>query len=259
MGTNEICIRVTTFNLPPDQDNAVEFVKSTVGDVTRLMKSQRGYSGGYWGDSPQDRTYGAVLHWSSLQAIEDAREVLEGQLARRAASGFHVRDVRNIQVTAMWREGRRQEGMDGGAARMVERPLQIPARALVHGHPHQVRSKSGSDGSETQTQLRIHYSRLDPADEARGLAYLRDSGADSRARMQAQPGFRLGYAGRVQGSGLIASLTYWSDPEGLAGGEPLMATLASERAAYGIVTESESTLRLFALPAYVKPQMASVG
>lgn len=260
MGTSESWLRVTIFKLPADRESAVEFVKSSVGDVTRLLRSQPGYAGGYWGDSPADRTYGAVLHWSSLKAIEDATEVLIQQQARRAASGFQVQDVRNIQVSAMWREARRQEASEaGGPARVVERPLQLPASGLVPGHPHQARSRPGSDEAAVQTQLRIHYSRLDPADEERGLAYLRSSGPDSRALMQAQPGFRLGYAGRVQGTGWIASISYWGDTQALRDAEPLMAKLESDRAAYGITTESLRTLQLFALPAYVKPQMAGVG
>lgn len=257
MGTSENWLRVTTFNLPFDQESAVEFVKSSVGDVTRLLRSQPGYAGGYWGDSPADRTYGAVLHWNSLQAIQDATEVLEQQQARRAASGFQVKDVRNIQVYAVWREARRQEASEaGGPARVVERPWQLPATALVPGHPHQARSRPGSDEAAVQTQLRIHYSRLDPADEARGLAYLRSSGPESRALMQEHPGFRLGYAGRAQGSGLIASISYWADAQALRDAEPMMAEFETDRAAYGITTESKSTLHLFALPAYVKPQMA---
>ena len=260
MGTSESWLRVTTFNLPPDQESAVEFVKASVGDVTRLLRSQPGYAGGYWGDSPDDRTYGAVLHWNSLQAIQDATEVLEQQQARRAASGFQVKDVRNIQVTAIWREGRRQESSEaGGPARVVERPLQLPANALVPGHPHQARSRPGSDEAVVQTQLRIHYSRLDPADEDRGLAHLRSSGPDSRALLQAQPGFRLGYAGRVQGSGLIASISYWADPRALRDAEPLMAKFESDRAQFGITTESKSTMHLFALPAYVEPQLVGIG
>lgn len=260
MGTSESWLRVTIFKLPADRENAVEFVRGSVGDVTRLLRSQPGYAGGYWGDSPDDRTYGAVLHWSSLKAIQDATEVLEQQQARRAAAGFQVQDVRNIQVSAMWREARRQEASEaGGPARVIERPLQLPASALVPGHPHQARSRAGSAEAIVQTQLRIHYSRLDPADEQRGLAYLRSSGPDSRALMQAQPGFRLGYAGRVQGSGLIASITYWGDAQALSDAEPMMAKFETDRAAYGITTESRRTMHLFALPAYVMPQMAGVG
>ncbi len=259
MGTSESWLRVTTFKLPADQESAVEFVKSSVGDVTRLLRSQPGYGGGYWGDSPEERTYGAVLHWSSLRAIQDASEVLEQQQARRAASGFQVKDVRNIQVSAMWREARRMEASEAGAvARVVERPLQLPASTLVPGHPHQARSRPGSEEAVVQTQLRIHYSRLDPANEEGGLDYLRSSGPASRALMQAQPGFRLGYAGRVQGSGLIASISYWSDTQALRDAETMMTGFETNRAEYGITTESKSTLHLFALPAYVKPQMAGV-
>lgn len=258
MGTNESWLRVTTFYLPPDQESAVEFVKSTVGDVTRLLRSQPGYAGGYWGDSPDERIYGAVLHWNSLKAIQDASEVLEQQQARRAASGFLVKDVRNIQVTAMWREGRRQESSPGQPARVVERPLQLPASGLVTGHPHQSRLRPGSEGegAVVQTQLRIHYSRLAPEHEERGLAYLRSSGSEARALLQAQPGFRLGYAGRVLGSDLFASITYWADPQALRDAEPLMAKFESDRAPYGFTTESLSTMHLFALSSYVKPQMA---
>lgn len=259
MATSESWLRVTTFALPADRENAVEFVRDSVGDVTRLLRSQPGYAGGYWGDSPHDRTYGAVLHWRSLKAIQDATEVLEQQQARRAAAGFQVRDVRNIHVSAMWREGRRQEASEaGGPARVVERPLQLPASGLVAGHPHQARTRPGSDEAVVQTQLRIHYSRLDPADEERGLAYLRSSGPDMRALMQAQPGFRLGYAGRVQGSGLIASISYWSDPQALRDAEPMMTTFERDRALYGITTEGKHTLHLFSLPAYVKPELAGV-
>lgn len=260
MGTNATWLRVTIFNLPADQASAVEFVRSSVGDVTRLFRSQPGYSGGYWGNSPEDRTFGAVLHWSSLKAIRDAMEVLEQQQARRAASGFQVADVKNIQVSAMWREARQQATSEaGGPARVVERPLQLPATSLVPGHPHEMRSRQGSDEVHVETQLRIHFSRLDESDPERALDYLRSTAADARAHMQAQPGFRLGYAGRVPATGAVATITYWSNPQALKDAEPALAKLQAEREEQGIYPHSVRTLQLFALPAYVKPELAGVG
>jgi hypothetical protein len=76
--------------------------------------------------------------------------------------------------------------------------------------------------------------------------------------MQAQPGFLLGYAGRVQGTGLIASISYWADPQALSEAEPLMAKFENDRAAYGMTTESRRTMHLFAVPAYVTPQVVGV-
>ncbi len=257
--TSETWIRVTTFNLPVDQESAVAYVRSSVGDVTRLLRSQPGYAGGYWGDSPADRTYSAVLHWNGLKAIQDATEVLEAQLARRAAAGFPVLDVKNVQVSAMWREARQLAASEaGGPARSVERPLQLPASSLVPGHPHQARSREGSDEVHVDTVLRIHFSRLEESNPDRGLAYLRSTAADARALMQLQPGFKLGYAGRVPATGAMATITYWSNPQALKDAEPALASLESERLRFGIYTDTVRTLQLFALPAYVKPQMAEV-
>lgn len=258
MATNDSWLRITTFALPSDQSSAVEYVRSSVSDVTRLFRGQRGYTGGYWGDCPEDRTYSAVLHWTSLEAIQDAGKVLEEQLARRAAAGFKVLDVKNIRITAVWREARQAAAGDGRPARVVERPLQLPASSLVSGHPAQARA--GQDSAEVHVDTRLHIltSRLDPRDEARSLAYLQSTADATREVLQSQRGFRLAYRGRIEGGGSVVTLTYWSDGRALRDAEPAMDRLMAERAANGVEIESVRALHLFALPSYVKPEMAGV-
>lgn len=254
MTTSESWLRVTVFSLPVDQESGEEFVRSSVGESSRILKSQPGYAGGYWGDSPVDRTFGAVLHWSGIGAIEAAAEVLDQLKARRAGLGFTMVDVQNIRVTAVWREARqRSSAEDPGKARSVERPFQLPTAALVAGHPHAMRMSKRTGEVTVDTRLRIQYSH---ADDAAGLSYLRDTGAVARALMQAQPGFRLGYAGRIPATGAVAVISYWSSQEALDNAEPALATLQKERQKHGITDDTIRSFRLFALPAEVAPEMA---
>jgi hypothetical protein len=260
MTTSQSWLRVTVFQLPADQDSGEEFVRSSVDESSRVLKSQPGYAGGYWGDSPADRTFGAVLHWSSLQAIEDATVVLDQLKARRAGQGFPMLDVRNIQLYAVWREARQQSDSEGGGrTRPIERPLFLPSAALVAGHPHQVRSRPGADDVTVDTRLRIQYFRVDHPDQSRSLDYFRSAGPEARALLQAQPGFRLGYVGHIQGTGGIAVITYWADQRALEGAEPAFTKLLRERGSHGITLSSVRNFRLFALPAGIQPELAGAS
>jgi hypothetical protein len=231
----ESWLRIVTFALPEDRQVSSVDVAASLGGSAEILRRQPGFKGAYWGESPEDRTIAAVMHWSGLAAIEGAVDALRALTARRAEAGFIRTNAENIKLYAMYSDPRRS--------------ISVPPSGLVAGHAHGWRGRAERGGEILlDTRLRIVLSRVRGADDGDALRILRARSAESRALVQAQPGFVLGYAGANPDTGTAAAVTYWADADALMGAEPVLNQLLNDREETGVITESIRTFRLFPTP-----------
>jgi len=231
----ESWLRIVTFALPEDRQIGHEYVAESLSGSAAILREQPGFKGAYWGEAPDDRTIAAVMHWNGLAAIENAVGALRRLTARRTDAGFRLLRAENIKLYAMYSDPKRS--------------ISVPPSGLVAGHPHRWRSRpDGADEATVETRLRIVLSRLHESSEAEALQSLRARSGDSRAVVQSQPGFVLGYAGANPDTGTAAAVTYWADEDSLHRAEPVLNQLLRDREQRGVITESIRTFRLFPTP-----------
>jgi len=235
----ESWLRIVTFALPDDPNIDSDFVAASLSGSAAILRQQAGFKGAYWGESPADRTISAVMHWSSLDAIEASVPALRELTARRTNAGFHLLSAENIKLYAMYSD--------------PTRSISVPPSGMVAGHPHRWRNRSeNGDLTNSETRMRVVLSRVRDEDDTDALQRLRARAGDSRAVVQSLPGFLLGYAGANPDTRTAAAVTYWADLDSLRRAEPALTQVLRDREEHGVITESIRTFRLFPAPREVR-------
>lgn len=85
----------------PDDQEALDYLRSSTNSAIRMLEQRPGFRIGYWGHDPVDGTMAAVTYWDSLDAIKAAAADLEQLHADRAAHGIATDVIANLNLFPM--------------------------------------------------------------------------------------------------------------------------------------------------------------
>jgi len=98
----ETWLRVVIYRAddPNDQD-AVNYLKTSTTATLAMLEKRPGFRLGYWGLDPDEGTMAAVTYWTSLESIHDAHAELDKLDTERAQHGITIESTQNVQLFAV--------------------------------------------------------------------------------------------------------------------------------------------------------------